>query len=72
MFIGTTDAEAETPILWPPHPFPDLKETRSLLHTESGISNQVLFPRDSSLLSCDLNHKALPFFLAGHKVIMGL
>lgn len=48
-------------------------KTRIHCYTQSsGIPNQVLFPRDPSLLPCDLNNKALPFFLAENKVIMRL
>ena len=31
MFIGRTDAEAETPILWPPHAADSLEKTLMLL-----------------------------------------
>ena len=34
MFIGRTDAEAETPILWPPHSKNSLEKTLMLGKTE--------------------------------------
>ena len=36
MFIGKSDAEAETPVLWPPHPADSLENTLMLGKIEGG------------------------------------